>query len=253
MTGDQPSVLCAAGLTKSYGRTTVLKSLDFELQPGEVTVLLGANATGKSTLMRLALGTLESNAGTLEVLGRDPIRQQGEVLQRVGYVPSVPDVYDWMRPDDLFRFLRPQYLTWNESLCTELSERLQLPGGTTFGKMSRGQGMKTMLVAALAHQPELLLLDEPFAGLDPLVRDEVLHGVISTLRAEACTVLCATHDLEITSRIADRVAILADGRISRHGPLEAILATQNPIPVGLKEALLADSRPATAPEAVTQP
>ena len=192
MNTNTPSVLRATGLDKSFGKAVVLRDLDLDLIPGRVTALLGANGAGKSTLMRLALGGMEKSAGTIEVLGLDPIRRQGEVLQRVGYVPSVPDVYEWMRPTDLFGFLRPQYKSWDEDLCAQLSDQLSLPRDTQFGKMSRGQGMKTMLVAALAPRPELLLLDEPFAGLDPLVRDEVLHGVITTLRDEECTVLCAT-------------------------------------------------------------
>jgi ABC-2 type transport system ATP-binding protein len=232
--------LRAVGIRKAFGKNVVLDRFDLDLTVGEVTVLLGGNGAGKSTLMRMALGSERATLGTIEVLGRDPLRQQSAVLQRVGYVPSVPDVYDWMTPVDLFRFLRAQYSAWDDDWCAELIALLEVPETTTFGNMSRGQGMKTMLVAALAPRPELLLLDEPFAGLDPLVRDEVLAGVIASLRDEACTVLCATHDLEIAARMADRVAVLADGRITRHGPIAEFVEEHVSVPNALKTALAAD-------------
>jgi ABC-2 type transport system ATP-binding protein len=105
--------------------------------------------------------------------------------------------------------------------------------------MSRGQGMKMMLVAALAPEPELLLLDEPFAGLDPLVREQVLQGVVEAMREGERTVLCATHELEIASRIADRVAVLQGGRIARHGSLAEVLGEEDPaqVPRGLHRVL----------------
>jgi ABC-2 type transport system ATP-binding protein len=114
-----------------------------------------------------------------------------------------------------------------------------VPLQTKFKELSRGQGMKAMLVAALAHEPPLLLLDEPFAGLDPLVREEVQQGVIDALRDGERTVLCATHELEIAARIADRVAVLNDGAIVRHGDLALVLGEDEPTqaPAGLHRVL----------------
>ena len=216
----------AVSLGMKFGKKQVLDDLEFSLQAGEVTVLLGANGAGKTTLMKLALGTLAPSWGTLHLLGFDPIKQAKKMRQRIGFVPSVPDAYGWMSFEDLRRFLRPQYPTWNDLYTDGLLDRLLVPRNTAFAKMSRGEGMKAMLVAALAPKPELLLLDEPFAGLDPLARREVLSGVLGELRDEKRTVLCATHDLEIASRLADRVAVLAGGRIVEHGSLEEVLGEE---------------------------
>jgi ABC-2 type transport system ATP-binding protein len=233
-------VLDIQGLHLAFGRRKqVLRGLDLQVAPGKVTVLLGSNGAGKSTLLRVLLGVLRPDAGSVRVFGKDPLRAHREVVQRIGYVPDVPDVYPWLNPADLFRFLAPQYPTWNKTLCSELCERLDVPLRTRFKALSRGQGMKAMLVAALAPEPELLLLDEPFAGLDPLVREQVLQGIVASLRDGERTVLCATHELEIASRIADRVAVLADGRVARHGDLAEVLGEAEPrrVPAGLHRVL----------------
>ncbi|MCA8970249.1 MAG: ABC transporter ATP-binding protein [Planctomycetes bacterium] len=211
------------GLELGFSRKQrVLSEFDLTLEPGAVTVLLGTNGAGKSCLLRALIGVLRPRRGTVRVFGLDPVREQRAVLTRTGYVPDTPDVYPWMKVRELFRFLEPQYPTWNAQLAHELCDRLAVPPRTKFKHMSRGQGMKAMLVAALAYEPELLLLDEPFAGLDPVVREDVLSGVIDSLRAGRRTVLCATHELDIAARIADRVAVLHDGRIVAHDTLDAV-------------------------------
>jgi ABC-2 type transport system ATP-binding protein len=243
-------VLTVNGLSFDFGRKRrVLRDLDLQLEPGKVTVLLGSNGAGKSTLLRLLLGVLRPAAGTVRVFGLDPLRAHRAVLERIGYVPDTPDAYPWMTPRALFAFLRPHYPRWNPQQCAELAERLAVPTTTRFRSLSRGQGMKAMLVAALAGGPDLLLLDEPFAGLDPLVREEVLQGLVAELRDGERTVLCATHELEIAARIADRIAVLHDGRIVRHGDLAEVLgATDEPaqVPSGLHR-LLAETIAAPQP------
>jgi ABC-2 type transport system ATP-binding protein len=161
----------------------------------------------------------------VRVFGRDPLRAHRDVMLRVGYVPDAPDVYPWMTPRRLFAFLQPHYPRWRAGAAEALSERLAIPLDTRLCALSRGEGMKTMLVAALAPQPELLLLDEPFAGLDPLVREEVLQGIVAELRDGERTVLCATHELEVAARIADRVAVLHEGVIGKHGDVSEVLAS----------------------------
>ncbi|MCR9248158.1 MAG: ABC transporter ATP-binding protein [bacterium] len=234
-------VLHVEGLRVAFGRKPVLQGLDLELEPGLVTVLLGQNGSGKSTLIRVLLGVRRPQGGSVRLLGLNPLAAHREALERVGYVPDVPDVYPWMTARDLFRFLEPQYRSWNRSLCRDLCERLDVPLRTKFKAMSRGQGMKAMLVAALAPDPDLLLLDEPFAGLDPLVREQVLEGVVDALEVGERTVLCATHELDVAARIADRVAVLESGRIVQHGSLAEVLGEEEPaqVPSRLHEVLAA--------------
>ena len=140
---------------------------------------------------------------------------------------------------DLTKFLRPMYPSWDQAECERIAERLRLPRTTPVKDMSRGEGMKLMLAVALAPRPELLLLDEPFAGLDPLVREEVLANVLVELAERECTVLCSTHDLDVAGRIADRVAVLASGRITGEGTFEELFGEPMPsrIPQKLHELL----------------
>lgn len=231
----------AVGVSKRFGRSQVLNGLDLELADGAVTVLLGRNGAGKSTLLRLALGVLRADAGTLTVLGEDPWDKPDAVRTRVGYVPDVPDACGWMRFDELCRFARAHYPTWDQQEAERLAAQLEVPRRTKLARMSRGEGMKAMLVLALAPNPELLLLDEPFGGLDPLVREDVLRTVIGALREGERTVLCATHELDIAARIADRVALLEGGAIRVHGTLEDVLGDDAPneVPRKLYDRLVA--------------
>ena len=218
------------GLEVGFGRKQVLQGLDLQVERGHTVALLGPNGAGKSTLLRACLGVVKPRAGQVRVLGVDPGRRPSGIQRLVGYVPDRPDVYPWMRVKDLFRFLAAHFPHWDAQEARTHIERLRVPTDTPFSKMSRGEGMKAMLAAALAHRPELLLLDEPFGGLDPLIREEVLRNVIGALGEEGRTVLLATHDLEIAARAADRVAVLAQGRIQKEGPVEEIDVDPEPTP-----------------------
>ncbi len=226
---NEPSIEIR-GLTVSYGRRRVLEGVDLAVPAGTTTVLLGENGAGKSTLLRALLGVVRVGAGRLRVAGLDPTRRPAAVQRAVGYVPDRPDAYPWMRVSDLFRFLRAHHAGWDAAHAASLVERLEVPEDVSLESMSRGQAMKTMLAAALAPKPSVLLLDEPFGGLDPLVREEVLRNVIGALGETAPTVLLATHDLEVAARVADRVAVLGKGRIREEGPADEIGRDVEPSP-----------------------
>ncbi len=224
------------GLTRRFRRKEVLAGLDLTVEVGETVVVLGRNGAGKSTLFKLLLGGLSAHGGSIEVTGLDPIRQGAELRGRIGYVPTTPDAYPWMTFADLSRFLESHYARWSRERAGDLAAQLDVPLKTPFKAMSRGEGMKAMLCAALAPDPQLLLLDEPFAGLDPIVRKEVLRGVIAHLKNSRRTVLCATHDLDVAARIADRVVYLDSGRIVKDERVEEAR------PEALRDKLVGASR-----------
>ncbi len=209
--------------TVRFRKKPALDRVTLDVAEGSVLVLLGANGAGKSTLLKSMLGLLTPEGGSMSVLGLDPLRDARAVRQRVGYVPDVPDAYPWMNVRDLFRFLAPHQPRWSATRAKQLVDSLSIPMNVQLRHLSRGQGMKAMLAAALAPDPDVLLLDEPFAGLDPIVREEVLRGVIGQLRDGRRTVVVATHELDAAARIADRVAVVADGRIVRDGTLAEVV------------------------------
>ncbi len=236
MTSNETAIR-ARGVGMRFGRQRVLAGVDLDVPRGATTVLLGSNGEGKTTLLNICLGTLARTAGELEVLGKDPAARSASLRQHVGYVPSVPDAYPWMKIGDWFRFLRAHYPSWDTARADGLVERLGVPTKTRFKAMSRGQGMKAMLAGALAPTPSVLLLDEPFGGLDPLVREEVLRSVITALGDEPRTVLMATHDLDVAARVADRIAVLVNGRVALEGPVSDFAETGAPTPEHLRLAL----------------
>jgi len=234
-----PVAIRARDVQMRFGRTRVLQGVDLDVPEGATTVLLGSNGEGKTTLLNLCLGSLARTGGALEVLGHDPQTRGAALRAQVGYVPSTPDAYSWMRIGDWFRFLRAHYPTWDDARAQELVERLDVPTNTKFKQMSRGQGMKAMLAAALAPSPRVLLLDEPFGGLDPLVREEVLRNVIAALGGEPRTVLMCTHDLDVAARVADRIAVLVEGRVVREGPVTDFADDGAATPERLRDVLAA--------------
>jgi ABC-2 type transport system ATP-binding protein len=215
------------GLSKSFGKRQVLHEVDFHLPAGAVTVLLGANAAGKSTLLRLLLGVLRPERGSMRVAGFDPVTETAEVRRAIGFVPDEPDVCEWMSARELFRFLKPQFPHWNVETERRCSARFALPLDTRFAQLSRGEATKVLLAATFAQGAPVLLLDEVFSGLDPIARDEVLALLLAELDLDGRTALVVTHELELAARIADRVLLLSDGRITQVLERDALHGANN--------------------------
>ncbi len=233
------------GVVKRFGGTPVLEDLTFELPPKAVTVLLGENGAGKTTLLRVLLGLLKVDRGELSVLDLDPIREGRRLRELVGYVPDHPDNPGWMTPRELYRFLRSQYPGWNQQRVERLAATWEIPLGRRFKALSRGQATRALLAAALAQSPRLLLLDECFAGLDPLARRDLLQGVLSELGELEVATLLVTHDLDVAARMAERVLVLSGGRIAAAGTVEEVLETREAparVPTQLLELLERSAR-----------
>ncbi len=231
-------------LTVRLGRNQVLTEVSLTVPEDSVTVLLGPNGTGKSTLLRTVLGLCRPAGGRVRFGDLDALRNSGEVRRRIGYVPDRPDVYPWMTLAELASFLRPHYPRWSDRRARELASELKAPWDVPFGRLSRGQATKGLLVAALAAEPGLLILDEPFGPLDPPAREDLLRGVLAGIASGGCPVLLATHDLHMAARVADRVVLLEDGCVRAEGDLADVLgvdAEGSQVPQRLRGLFDADS------------
>jgi len=240
------SILSVHDLKKRFAGREVLGGVSFELAPDTVTVVLGANGAGKTTLMRCVLGLLVPDAGRVRVLGLDPMRSARAVRHSIGYVPDAPDVYPWMTLRELFRFLRAQIPDWSDERAVGLAEQLQATLDVRFASMSRGEAAKGMLAATLAPAPRLVLLDEPFARLAPPAREDVMRTFLAEVPVSGGGALVATHDLDVAARVADRILVLAAGRIAADvdvADLVASLEGRSGLPEALRN-LYPDREPA---------
>jgi ABC-2 type transport system ATP-binding protein len=206
-------------VAKTFPRFT-LGELSLAAPAGAITGLVGANGAGKSTLMRLALGLLRPDRGRVRVFGQDP--RQAALRARIGFVQESPSPWGALPVADLGRVLAPFYPRWDAGRFRQLCRRFELPAATRFDKLSQGSRMKTALALALTHGAELLLLDEPSGGLDPLARRDLLDLLLEVVQDEGRAVLFSTHITSDLDRIADHVVMLDGGQVRLAGSKEAL-------------------------------
>jgi ABC-2 type transport system ATP-binding protein len=207
-------------LQQGYGKQIVLNDVSLEIPAGQTFALLGRNGAGKTTLIRTLLGLMPPKSGTVEVLGLNPAIQPIEVRRRIGYLAEDQAMYGWMTADELRRFLAPFYPTWDGRLAADLLDRFGVPRRTRIKYLSKGQNVRLGLVLALAHQSEIVVLDDPTLGLDPISRKQFNRDVIEFLQAEKRTVFYSSHLLYEVEAVADAVGILDRGHIVRMGNTE---------------------------------
>ena len=191
----------------------VLDGVSFSISPGEVVGLLGKNGAGKTTLIRIAMGLIEAQQGSVSVFGLDPRKDAVEVKRRVGYVSEdqiLPAYLTVARVVDFHRRLFPR---WDDTMASGLLERFHLPPQSKIKTLSKGQARQVALVCAVAHRPELLILDEPAGGLDPAARREFLETSIQLLNEEGSSILFSSHHMPDVERVAGRVVMLHEGRV----------------------------------------
>jgi ABC-2 type transport system ATP-binding protein len=216
------SIISVSELTRRFGATTALDSVSLSMPPGAVYGLVGANGAGKTTLIKHVLGLLRAESGSVRVFGLDPVADPVGVLSRIGYLSEENDLPGWMRVDELIRYSRAFYPAWEDTYAEELRQAFALDPTATIKSLSRGQKARAGLLIALAHRPELLLLDEPSSGLDPVVRRDILEAIMRTIAHEGRTVLFSSHLLEEVERVADHVTLISHGRVALSAPLDAI-------------------------------
>jgi ABC-2 type transport system ATP-binding protein len=212
--------ISVSGVSKQFGNAQVLRGVDLVVPRGSVVGLLGTNGAGKTTLIKCILGLLRVNDGQCQVVGEDAWSLSPQAKARIGYVPQVISFFPWMRVRDLVRYTASFYPRWSDDLCQRLIRDWDIPSDQRCGTLSVGQTQKLAIMLAVGHEPDVLVLDEPAAALDPLARRQFLQLIIDLAAPGQRTILFSTHLTTDLERVADRVAVLKSGRVSWSGLLE---------------------------------
>ena len=199
---------------RAYQRgSDVLNGVTFDIEPGRVVGLVGKNGAGKTTLLRIAMGMLEAQQGTVRLFGLDPRREPLEVKRRVGFVSEDQILPPFLKVDEVLDLHRGLFPTWDEAITRDLVDRFGIPTRRKIKALSKGQARQVALLCAVSHKPDLLLLDEPAAGLDPASRREFLETSIQLLNRTGSTILFSSHYMSDVERLADRIVMLHEGRV----------------------------------------
>jgi len=185
-------VLKAVDLSKRFRRTEALDHLDLAVPEGSIYGLVGPNGAGKTTAIKTVMNIFRPTGGSVEVLGVDSRRLGPHEFAQIGYVSENQEIPEWMTVAYFMNYLKPFYPTWDNAFAAELLHQFDLPMDRKLKHLSRGMRMKAALASSLAYRPKLIVLDEPFTGLDPLVRDELIEGLLDS--AESTTILISSHD-----------------------------------------------------------
>jgi ABC-2 type transport system ATP-binding protein len=218
-------VLSAAGLRRSFGKVAAVDGLNLQVREGEIYGFLGANGAGKTTTIRMLMGIVKPEAGTIELLGERTRRTSIRQKQAIGYVSQEQTFYPWMTARALGRFVGGFYPAWDMAEFDRLLQVLDVPPDRKASQLSGGMRVKLALALALAPRPALLLLDEPTSGLDPLARREFLDIIQRQARVHHRTTFFSSHIIGEVERVADRVGIIHRGQMQYEGDLESLRAS----------------------------
>ena len=222
MTPSGEIVIRTEGLAKDFGGGTGLLGIDLEVRRGEIFGFLGPNGAGKSTAMRTLLNLIQPTAGSATIFGLDIVRDSREIRARVGYLPGDFELYGDLTGAELLDYFAALRGGVDRAVRDDLCERFSAQTDRPIRDLSTGNRQKIGLVQALMHEPELLILDEPIAGLDPLVQQS-FHSLLAQLREQGRTVFLSSHTLSEVERVAERVAVLREGRLVVVDELENLL------------------------------
>jgi ABC-2 type transport system ATP-binding protein len=240
---EATSAIRTENLTKRFGRVRALNGLNLEVPKGSIYALVGPNGAGKTTAIKILMNIFGPTQGRAQVLGVESTRIAGDAFTSIGYVSENQHLLEWMRVGVLLAYLRPFYPSWDRDLEKELVKQFDLPLDRKLRHLSRGMRMKAALASALAYHPKLIVLDEPFTGLDPLVRDELIEGLLD--RAEESTIFISSHDLAEIESFASHVGYLEEGRLRLSEELEVLVERFREVEVTLNAA---PTSPSKAPD-----
>ncbi|MFN9446709.1 MAG: ABC transporter ATP-binding protein [Pirellulaceae bacterium] len=209
-------------LTRTFGEKKALHDVSLQIPRGSVYGLIGSNGAGKTTLIKHLLGSHFAQSGQVRVFGVDPATHPAEVLARIGYMSENREIPSWMRVQEIMNYTQAFFPSWDARYAEELRQMFDLDPKEKVANLSRGQTARTCLLLALAHRPDFLVLDEPSSGLDPVVRRDILAAIVRTITDEGRTVLFSSHLLDEVERLADRIAIVHEGRILLDDALDTI-------------------------------
>lgn len=204
------SIVCE-DLCKRFRSVSAIDHVNLSVSEGSIYALVGPNGAGKTTLIKILLNLMQPTSGRAAVIGCDSRHLGSTTFARIGYVSENQELPEWMTVNYFLSYLKPFYPTWDDALSDELVRQLDIPRDRKLSALSRGMKMKAALASALAFRPQLILLDEPFSGLDPLVRDELIEGLLE--RAGQSTILISSHDLAEVESFASHVGFLDAGRM----------------------------------------
>ncbi|HEY2380258.1 MAG TPA: ABC transporter ATP-binding protein [Terriglobia bacterium] len=214
------SMMKLKAVSKSFDGRNVLNHIDLEIPRGRVVGLLGKNGAGKTTLLKCALGLLKTNTGTAKLFGEDVWNLSGPTKARIGYVPQKAELYPWMKVRQMMNYIAAFYPTWNTPLSTSLLSRWELDPDDNIGTLSEGQRQKLSLLLAMGYEPDLLILDEPAASLDPQARRTFLSTVIDIATKGSRTIVFSTHITSDLERVASDIVLLKGGTVNYSGSMD---------------------------------
>jgi ABC-2 type transport system ATP-binding protein len=228
----KPSIVEVTGLHKAFGSQQVLQGVNWQIQSGKVIGLLRRNGAGKSTLLECLLGLREADAGAAALFGEAVTALSDQVRAGIGYVPQKSDLFEWLTPLQLLDYFKALYPRWNQAKVDGLMQRWGFGGemaNKQIGKLSGGEKQRLSIIRALAHDPKLLVLDEPVASLDPVGRRDFLHELVDGVIERDTAVIFSTHILSDLERVALDVAFLQGGKITLQAPLDELLESTHRI------------------------
>ncbi|MFZ3002960.1 MAG: ABC transporter ATP-binding protein [Undibacterium umbellatum] len=229
------------GLSKSFSGQSVLKNLDWQIAPGSIVGLLGRNGAGKSTLIECLLGLRDIDAGTTNLYGEDAAQLSAATKARIAYVPQRSDLFEWLTARQMLAYFQRLYPRWNDGKVESLMQGWDLPFDKAINKLSIGQKQRLSIIRALAHEPELLILDEPVSSLDPAGRRDFLRELIERVIDKQTTIVFSTHILSDLERVAMDVAFLHAGQIVHQQALDDMM--DNTVRISASPAVLQQLQP----------